>query len=344
MTSVALYCQYPNADQAELTHLRMKMINNAFLAERAQAQGLSTYLRAYSLSKGLEEIFHPPGHRSEYSLRNKNIQLQRGNSNDTNSSSDTTILSEDGQYIEVEVGYKTLADMFEAVLGAVYIHNQSDIITSKFLEQFKILNFSYTNAIDIYTSSIDNTCQGVSKLSRNEIIELESLLDYNFIHPQFLTMAVTHKSSCVHYNYERLEYLGDAILDFIIIKHLYKVKEYVNEGCLTLEKMSRTRNSRLTKVALRLGLTKYIRSDNMFIYQSLVKLQTDPMEALLMDKVDDSNEEVEGRGNDEKKHTLKVLADVIEALFGAIYVDSGWKLDVVEEVVKSLGLFEAEEI
>jgi ribonuclease-3 len=64
---------------------------------------------------------------------------------------------------------------------------------------------------------------------------LENALHYNFKNKDLLKIAVTHSSysSNIGDNYERLEFLGDAILNFVISEYLYKKYKNQNEGTLS---------------------------------------------------------------------------------------------------------------
>ena len=127
--------------------------------------------------------------------------------------------------------------------------------------------------------------------------DLEKKINYNFNNMNLLINALTHKTfafeakSPLEYN-ERLEFLGDTILNFIVTEQLYKSNKYFSEGELTRRRSILVNNDFLGKKAKELNLGKF----------------------LLL-----------GRG--EKKQNGKLnptnLANALEAIIGAIYLDSG---------------------
>ena len=122
---------------------------------------------------------------------------------------------------------------------------------------------------------------------------------------QLFRTALTHSSS-IHehsgkYSNERLEFLGDAVLDLIIGDILYKKYEKWPEGTLSRVRASLVRESVLAKVAKELSLGQH----------------------LLM-----------GRGEEQSggREKASILADTYEALLGAVYLDEG--LDAAKRFVE----------
>jgi ribonuclease-3 len=133
-------------------------------------------------------------------------------------------------------------------------------------------------------------------MKKNNFKSLEKLLGYTFKDKQLLTTALTHKTYAfeaqtpVEYN-ERLEFLGDSILNFIITETLYQSNQYFSEGELTRRRAQAVNNNVLADVAVRLTIGPY----------------------LLLGKGELKQEGAKNRTN---------LANALEALIGAIYLDS----------------------
>ena len=98
----------------------------------------------------------------------------------------------------------------------------------------------------------------------------EKLRDYqiSFNKPDVLEEAFTHKSysfepnnSIVLHN-ERLEFLGDAALGFIIVEYLYKAYPHEREGVLTEKKISIVRRESLADFSRKLGFDQYLKLGN----------------------------------------------------------------------------------
>ena len=120
---------------------------------------------------------------------------------------------------------------------------------------------------------------------------LASTLDYRFNDPKLLQKALTHRSAPGRSN-ERLEFLGDAVLDFVISDIVYRLVPGASEGDLSRLRSSLVKDASLAAIAADIGLGEH----------------------LLL-------------GSGERKtggHRRKsILADALEALFGAIYLDAG---------------------
>jgi ribonuclease-3 len=109
--------------------------------------------------------------------------------------------------------------------------------------------------------------------------------------------AMTHRSSSIRskkgkwVNNERLEFLGDAILDAIVADILYKKFEHKKEGFLTSTRSRIVQRETLNKLAVELGLDKLIISSTRNL-----------------------------------AHNTNIYGDALEALIGAIYLDQGYRV------------------
>ena len=133
-----------------------------------------------------------------------------------------------------------------------------------------------------------------------ELYEFMQLIEYNFTDINLLNRALTHSSYINEKrgkpkeNNERLEFLGDAILDAVISEYLYKKSDSYEEGDLTRMRASIVCESSLAECGANLNMGKYF----------------------LLGK---------GEENTGGRTRNSILADALEALFGAIYLDGGWK-------------------
>lgn len=128
---------------------------------------------------------------------------------------------------------------------------------------------------------------------------LNSLLEILNIHPDNISLyyeALTHKSYSnekrTEKNYQRLEFLGDAILDFLVSEYLLEHFETHTEGEMSILRSNSVKGTKLAEFALDLELDKYIRF---------------------------------GNHSKDFKSNGKIYADVFEALVAAIYLDQGIK-------------------
>lgn len=126
----------------------------------------------------------------------------------------------------------------------------------------------------------------------NELQELEKRLDFIFQDKQLATEALTHKSYKKPYNNERLEFLGDAVLDLIVGEFLFHKFPDSDEGILSKIRASLVNEGGFALLALQIDLGRYI-------YLS----------------------PAEENNNGREKPSL--LSNAFEAVIGAIYLEAG---------------------
>ncbi|MBD3794981.1 MAG: ribonuclease III [Epsilonproteobacteria bacterium] len=136
-----------------------------------------------------------------------------------------------------------------------------------------------------------------------EFKKLEKELKYRFKESNLITEALTHKSYKKSYNNERLEFLGDAVLDLIVGEYLFHKFPTEDEGILSKIRASLVNEKAFKKLAESINLGEYI----------------------LISPAEENND---GR----KKSSL--LSNAFEAVIGAIYLESG--LEVVRDIIIKL--------
>lgn len=130
--------------------------------------------------------------------------------------------------------------------------------------------------------------------------EFESTINYKFLNQDLLTQVFVHRSylnenpSFKFDHNERMEFLGDAVLELVVTEHLYKTMPNP-EGELTNLRSALVRGKMLSDVAQSLNLNDY----------------------LMLSK---------GEAKSEGKARQIILANTFEALVGAIYLDQGYEV------------------
>lgn len=165
--------------------------------------------------------------------------------------------------------------------------------------------------------------------------QLEKSIDYNFKDISYLLQAFTHASyqpnrltDC----YQRLEFLGDAVLDYLITRHLYEDMRQHSPGALTDLRSALVNNTIFASLAVRCGFHKYFRhlSPGLnVVIDRFVRIQEENGHSISEEYYligEDDCEEAED------VEVPKALGDVFESLAGAIYLDSGMSLDAVWSV------------
>ena len=143
------------------------------------------------------------------------------------------------------------------------------------------------------------------------IREIEARLGYRFENPKLLETALTHPSFGGDHHvphYQRLEFLGDAVLELAISRHLFFELPEVDEGKLTRIRAFIVREETLCRAAQRLGLGDHIRLSV-----------------------------GEERSGGRKKPSI--LCDVLESVLAAVYLDGGF-----DQAVRIIALALEEEL
>lgn len=151
---------------------------------------------------------------------------------------------------------------------------------------------------------------------KNDFSQLENRLDINFKNKDLLKQVFVHRSYLnenpkfeLDHN-ERLEFLGDAVLELVTTEFLYN--NYPNpEGELTNWRSALVRGQMISKIAADLGMNEY----------------------LLLSK---------GEQQSIGKARQLILANVFESLVGAIYIDQGY--DVAKQFINKFLLLHLDEI
>ncbi|WP_397474342.1 ribonuclease III [Pusillimonas sp.] len=131
---------------------------------------------------------------------------------------------------------------------------------------------------------------------------LETALDYQFQDASLLEQALTHRSHGARHN-ERLEFLGDSVLNFVVAAMLYKRFAKIDEGDLSRLRANLVKQSSLAEIAQKLSLSQYLRLG-------------------------------EGELKSGGFRRPSILADTLEAIFGAIFLDTGF--DAAQQTIAKL--------
>lgn len=134
---------------------------------------------------------------------------------------------------------------------------------------------------------------GSERGGQDDVLEaLQARLAYRFRDPGLLARALTHRSFGQHHN-ERLEFLGDAVLGLSVSTLLFERDGRSDEGDLSRLRAQLVRQDSLHGLAVALGLSEALRLG-------------------------------EGEWRSGGAHRPSILADALEAILGAVYVDGGF--------------------
>ncbi|XP_017244054.1 ribonuclease 3-like protein 3 [Daucus carota subsp. sativus] len=153
--------------------------------------------------------------------------------------------------------------------------------------------------------------------------EVEKIIGYSFKNQSLLQQAFTHQSyqhKCE--SYERLEFVGDSVLNLLITRQQFNMYPNLPPGMLSPLRSANVDTEKLARVAIKYDLLKYLRHNNRKLSQQAKgfhkALSKYPFHSYgLIDPP-------------------KVLADIVESTIGAVYIDSNSSMDITWEVAKDL--------
>jgi len=132
-----------------------------------------------------------------------------------------------------------------------------------------------------------------SVISSPELLALQKRLQYEFSNPKLLAQALTHRSFSADHN-ERIEFLGDSVLNLAVAGLLYEQLSDLPEGDLSRVRANLVKQETLHQLAVVLGLPQMLRLG-----------------------------EGEAKSGGQKRPSI--LADALEAVIGAVYLEGGFE-------------------
>ncbi|XP_020423500.1 endoribonuclease Dicer homolog 2 isoform X1 [Prunus persica] len=301
-TSQQLFKTYQNNAEGLLSGQREKIVSNPALCKFGCDRKLPGFIR--------NECFDPkkwtiPGDYSGTSFLSEDLPFNERNI-----------------YIRGrrKVTDETVADVVEALIGA-FLSTGGEIAAIYFM-----------NWVGIKVDLVHIPYKRHFQVQPEKLIDvryLKSLLNYSFHDPSLLLEALTH-SSCMLPKipgcYERLEFLGDAVLDYVITFYLYnKYRDMSSPGFITDMRSASVNNDCYALSAVKAGLHKHI-------------LASDNVDNDIANTVNNFGRlSIESTfGWEIETYFSEVLADIIESLAGAIFVDSEYDKDIVFQSIRPL--------
>ncbi|XP_059435828.1 endoribonuclease Dicer homolog 2 isoform X1 [Corylus avellana] len=300
--SQQLFKTYQNQHEGVLSAKKEKIISNAALCKFGCDRKLPGFIR--------NESFDPkkwiiPGDRSQsYAL------------------SEELLLSARKIYVREsrKLKIKRVADVVEALIGA-YLSIGGETAALLFMDWMGI-------KVDFHTTPYERLFQVHAEKHLN-VRDLESLLNYEFHDPSLLLEALTHGSYMlpeIPRCYQRLEFLGDAVLDYLVTMHFYNKYPGLSPELLTDMRSASTNNDCYARSAVKFELHKHILHTSRELHRHIVETVNN-FEKLSLEST---------YGWESESTFPKVLGDVIESLAGAILVDSGYNKEKVFQSIRRL--------
>ncbi|XP_027332509.1 ribonuclease 3-like protein 2 isoform X3 [Abrus precatorius] len=138
---------------------------------------------------------------------------------------------------------------------------------------------------------------------------VENAIGYRFRNKKLLEDALTHSSFANAISYERLEFMGDAVLGLAISNHLFLAYPTLDPGDLSLLRAANVSTEKLARVAIRYGLHRFVRHN------------APPLILKVKDFVNVVSQENHLVAYGGLVKAPKVLADIVESVAAAVYID-----------------------
>ncbi|GJY45701.1 endoribonuclease Dicer homolog 3a isoform X1, partial [Tanacetum coccineum] len=295
VVSCCLYLEYSKKQEGQLSSRRSWQVCNSTLYDLGIKCGIQGYIRDCAFDP---TRWTAPG---QLPLRptpcDHDIDTLQVPIDNRYQSEDPTIMI--GKFCDLGhrwLGSKTISDCVEALVGAYYVDG------------------GLTGAIHC--------------MNWLDVLQaIEEKLGYEFGEKGLLLEAITH-ASCqdqgVGYCYQRLEFLGDSVLDLLITWYLYKKHGNIDPGELTDLRSASVNNENFAYAAVRRGLHHHLQ------YRSgYLESQIDEYVKFVATSSTDTNSLA-------TKKSPKALGDLVESIAGAMLVDTKLNLDEVWRVFEPL--------
>ncbi|XP_021275639.1 dicer-like protein 4 isoform X1 [Herrania umbratica] len=310
-----LFLLHDILDEGGLTRRRSNAVNNSNLFKLATRRNLQVYIRDqpfdpcqfYALGHPCQIICTKETEGTTHSQYN--YQVDHANSE--------VRCSRNHHWLHK----KTIADVVEALVGAFIVDRGFKAATA-FLRWIGIrVDFQHSQVNNVWVASK----RFMPLCSKVDTGALENLLGYQFLHKGLLLQAFVHPSHNKHGGgcYQRLEFLGDAVLDYLITSYLFSVYPKLKPGQLTDLRSVSVNNKSFANVAVDRSLHKFLIRDSCPLSEAIEKY---------VDFITSSPE----RGLFEGPKCPKVLGDLVESSFGAILLDTGFNLNLVWKIMLSI--------
>ena len=268
---------------------------------------------------------------------------------------------------KVDLSTKTIADVVEALIGASYVHGSFDLG----LECIKLFKFGMEwqplgESVEKIFSKVEVLDDG--ELPMDMISSVEKMLGYEFTKKTLVVEALTHPS----YNlgvrtrpYDRLEFLGDAVLDMVVSHFLYHApgKNY-NPGQMYLRKVAVVNQHFLAFICLDMFTTTEtwmartlenetavleLEENLVYLWQCLLQSNSHVMEdmAVTCARYEKGKETIGKALKESEIHPWaaltalqapKFFSDIVESLLGAVYLDTRGNMEVIRKVLRRFGI------
>ncbi|KAG9051388.1 Dicer-like protein 1 [Tulasnella sp. UAMH 9824] len=294
-TTVHVFNRYPHKHEGQLHPLRRNSISNIYLRGRALQRSLQLYLSGERVLDG--RLWKPPSADVTYDPRGRPLTKQ-------------------------ELPRKALQDCMESTLGVAWLTGGMEMVLKVGTE----LDLCFGGAVP-WPERYARQHRDAPKEVPPALHSLMEKLNYQFNDLWLLMEALTHPSCPAKETptYNRLEFMGDALVDLFVIKYLFPRFPDAPPGKLTWTRSAAVNNATLASISVKeLSLDKYVLHAAPSLAQATLKARAE-FEAMPYSAIVARYWSLQ---------PPKVLGDLLEAVIGAVFVDSGFQLEAVWTVLE----------
>lgn len=330
-----LFLKYPQKHEGQLTRMRQQMVSNVVLYQYALEKGLQSYIQAdrFAPSRwaapGVLPVFDEDTKEAESSFFDQGVDsdecFRRKHDDEYEDEMEDGELESDSSSYRVLSG-KTLADVVEALIGVYYVEGGKN--AANHLMRWIGIGIDFDLKEINYSIRPNSVPDNILRTVDFDV--LERSLNIKFNERGLLVEAITHASrpssgvSC----YQRLEFVGDAVLDHLITRHLFFTYTDLPPGRLTDLRAAAVNNENFARVAVKHKLHLHLRHGS----SALEKQIRDFVKEV---QIELSKPGFNSFGLGDCK-APKVLGDIVESIAGAIFLDGGCNTAGVWQVFQPL--------
>lgn len=331
--SCILFLEPTKHNDGALSYKRTLRNSNTKLSWLAKKKGLASYIQDSQFDA---KRWVAPGMLDKNQIEHKSVPDENQSIVDINQSNVVGMFGKSQRkYRHLES--KTLADVLEALIGA-YLVEGGKKEAMEFMVWAEIIESAEFDPLQV---SCARTCPSLMEVGCDYGVNLqclEKIIGYTFHNKGLLLEAITHSSCLVNKidginSYQRLEFLGDAALDFLVSQHLFEAYPGLTPGLLTKLRSASVNNERFARIAVTHKLHTFLRCNKSNDLHRSITTFTKSFEMVGATQEMDSSRIAFGMDG---LKAPKQLADLIESIAGAVLVDSGFDTQVVWDVLKPL--------
>ncbi|KAF8639433.1 hypothetical protein AX16_010288 [Volvariella volvacea WC 439] len=219
------------------------------------------------------------------------------------------------------LGEKAIADVAEAIIGAAYVSGGRDA-GLKVAKALKVPIYDIDQWSDFGRKVLAPPPMITAKLPSGTIGAVESIIGHQFNYPHLLAQALTHTSypGIDTTTYERFEFIGDAILDFMVIRYIFDREDKLSPGGLTLLKGAMVSNAALAAICVWSGLHDHLLFDSQHLANSIQAYATQ-----VQSKQAEEYAAAAKEGRSPGQYWLEIEPPkAFESIIGAVYISDNF--------------------